>query len=212
MRGTFLSIEGLDGSGKSTLASTLSDYLIKNCGCNVVLTREPGGNLLAEKIRNLLLDPKNDIVPEAEALLYAAARAQHVKTVIMPALERGNVVISDRFIDSSIAYQCFGRGLDYRLVLEANRLATGGLEPDLTLLLDLEVELGLQRVFLKKKDKDRIEKEAISFYRYVRRGYLEQARRYPERICVIDAGRDIDIVSREAKNLVLSFLKKRCVL
>ncbi len=181
-RGFFLTIEGIEGAGKSTLASALAERL-SLAGREVIVTREPGGTPTGDRIRQLLLESREAISNRAELLLFEAARAQHVDEVIAPALARGAVVICDRFADSSIAYQNSARGIDSDSVRGLNAFATGGLTPDLTILLDLNVETGLAR----QRSVDRISSEGLAFHRSVRQGYLAIAEAEPERVCVIDA-------------------------
>jgi dTMP kinase len=179
----FISFEGLDGCGKTTQAAMLADALELE-GREVVRVREPGGTPTGERIRELLLDPAASIGPAAEALLYAAARAQLVHDVIAPALDRGSVVIADRFIDSSLAYQGVGRGLGLEKILAVNQLATGGLMPDATLLLLLGVDEAARR---RGTAPDRIEAEHAGFHTDVANGFDAAAARFPERIRIVDA-------------------------
>jgi dTMP kinase len=179
----FISFEGLDGCGKTTQAAMLADALELE-GREVVRVREPGGTPTGERIRELLLDPAAKIGPAAEALLYAAARAQLVEEVIAPALARGSVVIADRFIDSSLAYQGVGRGLGLERILAVNQLATGGLMPDATLLLRLGAEEAARR---RGTAPDRIEAEHAGFHADVAAGFAAAAERFPQRIRVVDA-------------------------
>ncbi len=181
-KGFFITIEGIEGAGKSTLASLLRTYLASE-GLDVVVTAEPGGDPVAEKIREILLDRKNIISVRAELLLFESARAQHVEMVILPALRRGCVVISDRFADSSLAYQGWARGQDVEEIRLLNDYATHGLKPDLTLLLDLPPQEGLVR----QQKIDRMSAEGIWFHESVRHGYLALARCEPDRFVVIDA-------------------------
>ncbi|MEN6351632.1 MAG: dTMP kinase [Syntrophomonas sp.] len=192
-KGIFISFEGIDGCGKSSIIESLLSYLDKY---KIVSLREPGGTHISEKIREMLLDVKNEaMVPRTEAFLYAAARSQVVEEIIRPALGEGAIVLADRYLDSTLAYQGYGRGLDIQFLKELNQLCTGGLMPDLTLLLDLNPEVGKKR---KKKDiPDRLEKEGISFQNKVRAGYLDLARHEPYRIKVLDAGQDFNIVLAE---------------
>jgi len=185
MRGLFISFEGPDGAGKTTQVACLARAL-EAAGRRVVCVREPGGTPLGEDIRAILLDGIYGVAPVAEMFLYLAARAQLVAQEIRPALERGYTVVSDRYLDSTVAYQGFGRGLDLASLEAANRLATGGLVPDLTILLDLPVEVALERA-QKGRARDRLEGEALSFHRRVREGYLWLARQHPGRIRVVDA-------------------------
>ncbi|HBQ86105.1 MAG TPA: dTMP kinase [Syntrophomonas sp.] len=185
-KGRFISLEGIDGSGKTSLLESIREYL-QGTGYEVLTIREPGGTLISEKIRIMLLDVKNaGILPGTEALLYAAARSQVVEEVIRPALARGQMVLADRYLDSTIAYQGYGRGLEIEYLNQLNQLCTGGLVPHLTLLLDVDPAEGARR---RKKDiPDRLEKEGLEFQDRVRRGYMELSRQQPARIKVIDAG------------------------
>ncbi|MEN6371327.1 MAG: dTMP kinase [Armatimonadota bacterium] len=188
-RGFFISLEGPEGSGKSTQIRLLAAFL-EDQGYKVVVTAEPGGDPVAQEIRKIVLHSKTDIVPEAELLLYLAARAQHVRHIILPALQRGEIVISDRFADSSFAYQGYARGLDLATLKELNDFATGGLIPNLTLLLDVPVEFGLER----QQDKNRFEAESVAFHEKVRAGFLALAKDEPKRWAVIDATGSIEEV------------------
>ncbi len=196
----FISFEGLDGCGKTTQAAMLAAALELE-GRTVVRVREPGGTPIGERIRELLLDGDSVIGGAAEALLYAAARAQLVDQVILPALARGEVVVADRFIDSSLAYQGVARGLGLEQVLQANQLATGGLMPDITLLLELPPELAAAR---RGDSPDRIESESAGFHAAVAEGFAAAAARFPQRIHVVDASgppRAVLARVREAANL-----------
>ena len=182
--GLFLALEGGEGAGKSTQARLLVEWL-ESVGQEVVLTREPGATAAGAQIRSLLLDPsRGEIAPRAEALLYAADRAQHVAHLIQPALERGAVVVTDRYVDSSLAYQGAGRELEVAEVARLSRWATGGLRPDLTILLDIDPALGLGRI---PGDPDRIEQESLAFHRRVRQGFLDLAAADPDRYLVVPA-------------------------
>ena len=188
----FITFEGLDGSGKSTQAELLRSRLDAD-GLDVISTREPGGTELGEKIRDLVLHG-GDVTPWAEALLYAAARAQHVEIVIRPALERGASVICDRYLDSSVAYQGVGRELGLDRVLDLNLAAVGGLLPDRTFLLALDVaEIGSRL----DREHDRLERESEAFHARAAAGYRELAARFPERIVVLDARRPADELAEE---------------
>ncbi len=179
----FISFEGLDGSGKTTQAAMLADALELE-GITVVRVREPGGTPTGERIRELLLDPGSRIAPAAEALLYASARAQLVEDVIRPALERGETVVADRFIDSSLAYQGVARGLGLDAVLAANQLATAGVMPNVTLLLELPADQAAHR---RGGTPDRIEAEDAGFHAAVAEGFRDAAEMFPERIHRVDA-------------------------
>jgi dTMP kinase len=194
-RGLFVTIEGIEGAGKSTLAQALAAKL-SDAGREVVLTREPGGTSIGDSIRALLLESGEGMSNRTELLLFEAARAQHVDGVIAPAIERGAVVICDRFVDSSVAYQSGARGIDAGTVARLNEFATRGITPDLTILLDLPPRVGLARQRLT----DRISAEGLAFHESVRQAYLALARAEPERIVVIGAAQGIDEVVRQAWN------------
>ena len=183
-RGLFITLEGGEGSGKSSQAQALK-ALLESAGRSVTVTREPAGCPLGQRARELLNDPSLELDARSELLLFAAARAQHVAEVIRPALERGQVVICDRFGDSSVAYQGYGRGLSPDDVRLANRIATHGLVPDLTVLLDVPVETGLGRK-AGESGPDRIGQEGAEFHERVRQGYLAMAGEEPERFLVVD--------------------------
>jgi len=204
-KGLFITFEGPDGSGKTTQAEKLTAYL-EGQGFPVTMTREPGGTVLAEKLREILLDPQNHIVPLSELLMYGASRAQHTQEIIIPALDRNVIVICQRYSDATLAYQGFGRGLDVDQVKEINRISSGGLVPDLTILLDIDITEGLKR--RESKTLDRLEKEAISFHERVRKGYLETARIFPERIKTIEVTSDIETTFQEVTSLVQVFLNR----
>jgi dTMP kinase len=189
----FITFEGMEGCGKSTQAKLLARAL----GPDVVLTQEPGGTAIGRGIRQLLLDPANRAMsPEAEVLLFFADRAQHVAEVIRPALKAGKIVISTRYVDTSLAYQGYGRGLDLDLIRSVAVLATGGLRPDLTLFFDLPLEVGLARVG-RRGVRDRLESEVREFHERVRNGYLELSAAEPDRWIRIDAnGSESDVEER----------------
>jgi dTMP kinase len=197
-QGLFITVEGTDGSGKTTQIGLMRDYL-QEVGYNVVLTREPGGTNISEKIRGVLLDPENDEMGKiAEMLLYAAARAQLVHQVIKPAVAQGRIVICDRFVDSSLVYQGFGRGIPLETVTGVNNVALDGLMPDITFFFDLNPEIALKRR-VDSTGADRIEKEKIEFHRKVYEGYKKLASLYPERIHIIDSTRSISEIAGEVR-------------
>ncbi|MFN8591299.1 MAG: dTMP kinase [Thermomicrobiales bacterium] len=204
MQGRFFVLEGLDGSGKTSVARRLADEL-RELGRDVVETREPGGTWLGEQVRTLLLDTADHpLLPATEALLFAAARAQHVGETIKPALERGADVVCDRFADSSLAYQWGGRGLDLEDLRAAQSLAIGDLEPDLKLLLDLPVEASLQRR-RSSGEINRLDSEVVDFYERVREAYLQLTVRDPDRWRIIDASKSPAEVWQEVHRAVVSF-------
>lgn len=181
-KGLFITFEGIDGSGKSTQVTALKDFL-EGKGLQVLLVREPGSTVIGEKIRSILLDKANSgMTSEAELLLYEAARSQNVSEVIRPALQRGRIVICDRFYDSTVAYQGYGRGLDLDAVNFLNRYATGGLEPDITFLLDLPAKSAWDRMNVREGSQDRLEIEGLGFMDKVRAGYLELSSRHARMI------------------------------
>lgn len=182
MSGLFITFEGSEGCGKSTQSKLLKEYLEEQ-GHTVLFVREPGGTVISEKIRQILLDKKNDgMSATCEMFLYMAARSQIVEEVIKPALDKGIVVICDRFLDSTLAYQGYGLGMDLKVIQSVGKLATGGISPDLTILLDVPLEQGLAH---RKDSQDRIEKRSLEYHQKVRKGYFELARLEPKRIQVI---------------------------
>jgi len=204
----FITLEGPEGSGKTSHIPYLVEYL-RERGYTVFPTREPGGTSIGEQIREVIHDLKNvEMHPRAETLLYQAARAQIVEQVIKPRLSNGEVVISDRYYDSTVAYQGYGHQQDLEQVRALVKYATGGLVPDLTVLLDVDVEEGLRR---KKKDNEwnRLDAYTVEFHRRVRAGYLEMVKQEPERWAVIDAGGKWDAVQEELRKVVLRRLEAR---
>lgn len=205
-KGLFISIEGLDGAGKSTQMAFIKDFFEKR-GLEVLLTREPGGTIIGEKIRSIILDKAyQEMADTTEALLYAASRAQHVQEVILPALQEGKVVLSDRFVDSSIAYQGGGRGLGQEAVKAINDFATQGLQPDLTIFFDIPPETSLKRIDVEKID--RLEQEKLDFHSQVYKTYLELAKKDPSRMKVVKADREIEAIRQDIEKL-LTQLEKR---
>ncbi|GGL03921.1 dTMP kinase [Curtobacterium luteum] len=202
MTGRFITLEGGDGAGKTTQAERLSAWLGEH-GRTVVRTREPGGTDLGVRIREIVLHERGHVAPRAEALLYAADRAHHVETVVRPAVARGDVVLQDRYIDSSVAYQGVARGLGADDVRAVSDWATGGLVPDLTVLLDLDVLVGRARVAAARGDTfDRLESEAAAFHESVRRAFLDMAAAEPERFLVVDASMPADVVQQAVRAAV----------
>ncbi len=207
-KGFFLSLEGIEGTGKTTQARLLAERFADK-GQEVVLTFEPGGTVIGSRIREILLLPEHlEMSAITELLLYNAARAQHLAEKILPAIKQGKIIITDRFSDSTVAYQCYARGIDMSLIMSFDRIATGGLHPDLTILFDLDAETGLARNRGANKT-DRIELEDIAFHRRVREGYLAIAKADPNRVSIIDASlppaevhaRAWEIVSKRLKDL-----------
>ena len=208
MAGILITMEGPDGSGKTTQISLLAKVLTSE-GREVVQTREPGGTPLADRIRVLVLDPAHDkMTARTEALLYMAARAQHTAELIRPAMERGAVVISDRYADSTLVYQGVARGLPMDSLIWLNRFATEELTPDLTLLLDGDTDCLAQRV-TSRGNKDRLDNEDPEFHRKVREGFLLLAAQNPERFRVIDADRTVESIQLDIQRCVQEFLQKR---
>jgi dTMP kinase len=207
MGGAFITFEGTEGSGKSTQIALLAEFLASR-GRKVVLTREPGGTLIGDQIRKILLDPANKALDAtSELLLYAASRAQHLTEVIRPALKSGRIVLCDRFSDATLAYQGYGRGLDRELIRTLDRMVTGKMRPDLTLLLDIDTTTGLARAHGRNSSSGlegeaRFENEDIAFHTRVRQGYRALAEEEPDRIRVVDASRQPDQVQRTIREIV----------
>ena len=204
MAGIFITFDGSEGGGKSTQAQLLKEYL-QNKGYKVKLFREPGGTKISEAIRNILLNPANKITPLTELLLYLAARAQLVKEEIKPALEKGYAVICDRFIDSTTAYQGWGRNIDRELIQDMNKLVTESLIPHLTFLLHVESPLGF-----KKEATDRLEKEKDSFHRRVQEGFLRIAQQNPSRVKIIKVKESIEATQKKIREIVDKWLMADC--
>lgn len=194
MKGKLITFEGIEGCGKSTQARLLAEYFERR-GKEVFLTREPGGPQISEKIREILLSNENEeMLARTEVLLYAASRSQHTGEWIMPAMKDGKIVISDRYYDSTLAYQGAARKIDRKVIDSITRFATFDIKPEITILIDIPVETGLSRI--KQKDADRLERESIDFHRKVRRAFLELAKE-EERYIVIDGTRSIDVINKE---------------
>jgi len=205
----FITFEGGDGTGKTTQIKALESHL-RDKGRSCVSTREPGGTSLGKLIRQVLLEVgKQPIASPTELFLYLADRAQHVQEVILPAIDEGKIVLCDRYTDSTLAYQGYGRGIDLDLLRQLNEFANRGVKPDLTLLLDCPVELGLSRTAQRQSNpdsargrEDRFEREKVEFHEKVRAGFLAMARAEPERFRIIDASRSVEQVSREIQNVI----------
>ena len=198
-KGLFITFEGIDGCGKTTQINLLKEHLEKQ-GKKVLLTREPGAKGLGEKLREILLNYDGDVSPNCESFLFLADRAQHIDTIIKPAVERGEVVLCDRHTDSTIAYQGYGRGIDIKQIHMLNDLATSGMKPDLTFIFDIDIETSMQRV---GKTKDRMESAGIEFFRKVREGYINISKEEPKRVKLIDGTKNIDDIHKE----VLGYLR-----
>jgi dTMP kinase len=210
--GTFITFEGIDGSGKSTQLRLLNQFL-RSHGCNVLLTREPGGTKLGLRLREALLDATEEVDPLTELLVFAADRAQHVRRIVLPALESGEVVISDRYADATVAYQGAGRGFPSELIAQIVQLATGGLKPDLTLLFDVSIEDATARTtrrkFAARDARDRLDVEDAEFHTRVRDAYLRIAAAEPTRVKVIDTTGPVDRTQQRVQEVIVAFLKAR---
>jgi dTMP kinase len=205
----FITLEGPEGSGKTSQVPSLADYLREE-GYDVVVTREPGGTAVSDQIRDVLMNLKNvSIVPRTEILLFLAARAQHVEGLIRPALEAGKLVLCDRYGDSTLAYQGYGHKTDLETLRYLLNYATGGLKPDLTLLLDIPVEMGLDRKRKNDSEWNRLDAYEEAFHKRVRQGYLELAKLEPERWDIIDASKNKDQVQQDMRQAVISRLKQK---
>lgn len=198
-KGLFITFEGADGCGKTTQLNMLADFL-KQKNKDVMVTREPGEKGLGEKLREILLNYEGEVSSSAESFLFLADRAQHIDIIVKPALENGKIVLCDRYTDSTVAYQGYGRGLDLGRIDLLNDIATGGMKPDLTIVFDIDVETSMIRV---GNEKDRMESAGKDFHDRVRKGYLELAKQEPKRVKVIDATKSID----EIHNAVIDLFK-----
>ncbi|MBQ0140435.1 MAG: dTMP kinase [Kurthia sp.] len=200
---SFITFEGPEGAGKTTILKIIAEKCEKE-GIEVITTREPGGSVIAEKIRNVILDPEHtEMDARTEALLYAAARSQHFVEKIQPAISAGKIVLCDRFIDSSLAYQGVGRNLGIDAVYDINVFAIGNQMPDHTILFDLDPEVGLARINANKgREINRLDVEGLEFHRSVRAAYLQLADKYPERIHVIDAAKSVDEVVKNVWSIL----------
>ena len=201
----FITFEGADATGKTTQVALLAEAM-QTAGFDCVLTREPGGTTTAESIRELVLDPAMQVGDRAELMLYLAARAEHVQKLIKPALEAGKIVICDRFMDSTLAYQGIARGLGVAEVLAVNSFATGGLLPDITFLLHVDQAVAEARRQARGQAMDRLEAESVAFKERVRQGFLQVQSMYPERIRLIDAQRDVQVIHAE----IMQHIKQIC--
>lgn len=200
MPGKFITLEGVDGAGKSTHIPAIAEML-RARGKQVLITREPGGTPLGERLRELLLH--DAMHPETETLLMFAARRQHIAQVIQPALAKGNYVLSDRFTDASFAYQCGGRGVSVEKVGQLENWVQGDFQPDLTLLFDVPVEISTQRL-AGARDPDRFEREGGDFFERIRNAYLQRAQQFPARFRIIDSGKSLDEIHKELELIISS--------
>lgn len=203
--GLFITFEGADGSGKTTQLNKIKEMLEEK-GFDVVVTREPGALDIGQKIRNILLHHEGVVSDRCEMFLFLADRSQHVETFIKPLLKEGKIVLCDRHIDSTIAYQGYGRGQDIKLLKDLNAIAVNGLNPDLTLLFDVSTETAQTRV---GNEKDRMESAGIEFHKKVRNGYLSLQKENSDRIKIIDANKSIEEVFENTKNIVLQLIEER---
>lgn len=198
-KGLFITFEGVDGCGKTTQINLLKDYYEKQ-GRTVLLTREPGAKGLGVKLREILLNYDGEVSPNCESFLFLADRAQHIDTIIKPAVERGEIVLCDRHTDSTVAYQGYGRGVDLDRINMLNNIATSGMKPNLTLIFDIDTDTSMARV---GKEKDRMESAGIEFFKKVRNGYLDIAKNEPQRVKLLDGNKSIE----EIHNQVLDIIK-----
>jgi dTMP kinase len=214
MKGIFITFEGTEGSGKSTQIVLLANFL-KSRGLRVVLTREPGGTVIGDQVRKILLDPTHTALdPKAELLLYAASRAQHLYEIILPALASGMIVLCDRFSDATLAYQGYGRGLDTGMIRELDRMVCVETRPDLTLLFDLDAALGIARAQGRNASRGleteaRFENEELAFHERVRQGYRTLAAREPDRIRIVDASPAQEVVATNVRAIMDEVLKRK---
>lgn len=197
-KGLFITLEGADGCGKTTQLNLLKEYLTSK-GYEIVVTREPGGKGLGEKLREILLNYDGEVSDRCEAFLYLADRAQNIDTIIKPAINSGKIVLCDRHTDSSVAYQGYGREQNIDNINMLNELAVNGVHPDLTIVFDIDTETSMARV---GAEKDRLESAGIEFHKRVRNGYLEIAKKNPQRIKVVDASHTIEDVQRDVIKIV----------
>ncbi|AAU21676.1 dTMP kinase [Bacillus licheniformis] len=209
MNGLFITFEGPEGAGKTTILQAAADQLTKN-GHSVLATREPGGIEISERIREVILNPSHTAMdPKTEALLYAAARRQHLVEKVKPALEEGKIVLCDRFIDSSLAYQGYARGLGIDEVFSVNQFAIGSLMPNVTIYFDIDPEEGIKRIDLNDaREKNRLDLEKLHFHQLVQKGYEEVMNRFPGRFRIVDASQSVELVLKRVNNIIEEALKE----
>ena len=204
-KGLFITLEGIEGAGKSTVVDFIADFLSKE-GHDVIKTREPGGTIIGEQIREILLKNENyALTCDAELLLVFSARAQHIQEVILPALSSGKIILCDRFTDASYAYQGGGRGIDASRINLLEKWVQGNLRPNLTLLFDLDVSIGMQRT-KKRSDADRFEREEINFFEKIRNTYLERAKNEPQRFRIINSASSLENVKEQIVTILKDYL------
>ncbi len=203
-KGLFITFEGADGCGKTTQLNLLNEYLLKN-NYKVLITREPGAKGLGEKLRDILLNYDGDVSDRCESFLFLADRAQHIDTIVKPALDNGLIILCDRHTDSTVAYQGYGRGLDIEQINKLNSIATDGLKPDLTFVFDVDIETSMKRV---GGEKDRMESSGNEFFNRVRNGYLEIAKNEPKRVKVIDATKSVDEVFASLVSIFKTYIEQ----
>ncbi len=204
-KGLFITFEGADGCGKTTQFNKVANFL-KEKGYDIITTREPGALEIGQKIRDIVLHHDGIVSDNCEMFLFLADRSQHMDTLIKPSIEAGKIVLCDRHIDSTIAYQGYGRGKDIQRLTELNNIATRGYKPDLTIVFDVDTDVAQTRV---GTEKDRLESAGIEFHKKVRNGYLELAEKEPERIKVVNANNSIDNVYNDTKTIIISLLKNK---
>lgn len=208
MKGFFITFEGTEGSGKTTVIEKVEQYYLEK-GYKVIRTREPGGSKIAEDIRNVILDVNNTAMDSiTEAMLYAASRRQHLVEKVIPYLEKGYIVLCDRFIDSSLAYQGYARGLGIDKVYQLNLIATNGILPDVTIYIDVKPEVGLSRIKSNNREENRLDKESIKFHENVYEGYRQVSLMFKERFKVINGEQEREAVYNDTINVLNNIIKK----
>ncbi|MCR5266213.1 MAG: dTMP kinase [Cyanobacteria bacterium RUI128] len=200
-KGLFITFEGVDGCGKTTQIKLLQEYFEKQ-GKTVLLTREPGAKGLGVKLREILLNYDGEVSPNCESFLFLADRAQHIDTIIKPAVERGEIVLCDRHTDSTVAYQGYGRGVDLEQIKMLNNIATSGMKPDLTFIFDIDVDTSMSRV---GKEKDRMESAGIEFFKRVREGYLAISKQEPERVKLLNGTDRIEDIHSQILDIIKNY-------
>lgn len=212
MKGIFITFEGNEGSGKTTIIEYM-ELMLAQKGYKVKRTREPGGSKISEEIRKVILDVNNTSMDAiTEALLYAASRRQHLMEVIKPSLDLGYIVLCDRYIDSSLAYQGYARHIGIKEVFQINQFATEGLLPDLTIFVDIHPEVGLKRIVNNRRNQNRLDLENINFHHLVHEGYQEVVKMFPDRFRVINGEQDVESVKKDTEKVIIDYLEKTNVL